>query len=146
MHVCLCVRSNYFLSDAHPLRDARSLDRALHKVNPVDILSHFSAHLANISVLTCHLAHPDEECVSLQGTSGIVKKKKNMIGSKNQERERGGRGGGWGGEREGLPSEVTRTMMPLLPSSMSATTRHQIYHRRAPCPPLPPRSALKGTA
>lgn len=97
MHVCLCVRSNYFLSDAHPLRDARSLDRALHKVNPVDILSHFSAHLANISVLTCHLAHPDEECVSLQGTSGIVKKKKNMIGSKNQERERGGRGGGWGG-------------------------------------------------
>lgn len=76
MHVCLCVRSNYFLSDAHPLRDARSLDRALHKVNPVDILSHFSAHLANISVLTCHLAHPDEECVSLQGTSGIVKKKK----------------------------------------------------------------------
>lgn len=96
MHVCLCVRSNYFLSDAHPLRDARSLDRALHKVNPVDILSHFSAHLANISVLTCHLAHPDEECVSLQGTSGIVKK--NMIGSKNQERERGEGGVGGGGE------------------------------------------------
>lgn len=141
MCVCACAVTTSSLTPT--LRDARSLDRALHKVNPVDILSHFSAHLANISVLTCHLAHPDEECVSLQGTSGIVKK--NMIGSKNQERERG-EGGVGGGEREGLPSEVTRTMMPLLPSSMSATTRHQIYHRRAPCPPLPPRSALKGTA
>lgn len=94
MHVCLCVRSNYFLSDAHPLRDARSLDRALHKVNPVDILSHFSAHLANISVLTCHLAHPDEECVSLQGTSGIVKKKKKHD-RKQKPGEREGREG-WG--------------------------------------------------
>lgn len=93
MCVCACAVTTSSLTPT--LRDARSLDRALHKVNPVDILSHFSAHLANISVLTCHLAHPDEECVSLQGTSGIVKKKHDRK-QKPGERERGGRGGGGG--------------------------------------------------